>query len=439
MIALLLAMAWGQVELEDVLERVDERVPQLAAAQGEIDRARAELLARRGLFDPTLRGKGAAYAGKDPRSVLETEVGATSVFGPGAAVGYRRGTGAFPAYAGADRTGADGEWVGRIEVPLLKGLGYGPERAELDRAGALIEAEREGYRAARIALRAKASAAYWYWVAAGAELQVYEELLQVARTRRDALELQVERGQRAQIDLLDNERVLFERQSAAAGARGKLERAAVELALYYRDGEGSPVVLDRSELPTELAARVVDLPESLEAARERPDVREARARVQAQESGVRGARNGQLPKLDASVEQSVPLIEGDAETIAGLSLELPFLLRQGRGKLAEQRAKQEILEQELRGLEDRAYAEIEAAMIGVRVAEQQLQAVSEALVRAREVARLERRRFELGGAELFTLVQREERVAKDGLALAAAQRDRGLAQAELERALGWLD
>ena len=57
MFAFLLAAAFAQTPptLEDVLRSVDDHLPLLVAAEAERDAARAQLLAARGWFDPTLQ------------------------------------------------------------------------------------------------------------------------------------------------------------------------------------------------------------------------------------------------------------------------------------------------------------------------------------------------------------------------------------------------
>ena len=258
LITLLLATALASVELTDVLDRVDARVPQLAAAQSEIEAAQAKLLGARGAFDPQLVGKGSAYGGKDPRSVLTTGVELDSILGVGGSVGYRRGTGDFPAYAGDDITGDAGEWVGRIEVPLLQGLGFGAERARLEGAARSVDVKEASRDAKRVELRAKASAAYWKWVADGREAGGLPGVCwRWPSSVSDALERQVERGAATRRSTCyDNERVVLSERTG----RGRRSQGAAP--------DSSPVILGpvlprlrrgprscstEADLPTELA------------------------------------------------------------------------------------------------------------------------------------------------------------------------------------------
>ena len=292
-----------------------------------------------------------------------------------------------------------------------------------------------GWEAARVALRAKAAAAWWKWVAAGAKLEVYEELLTMAERRATALSLEVEKGQRARIDLVDNQRVLSERRAEVARARGDMERAALGLSLYYRDAAGQPVVPNRSDLP-ELRPVEVEAVGGVEQALSRPDLQAARADLEKQRAAVRGARNQLLPELAASAEGATPVQGGPSETVVGVKVDVPLALRKGRGELRQERAREAARSERLRADTDRALAELEAAQVALQAAGERVLAAGEALEHAREVAALERRRFELGGSELFTLLQREERVAKAGLELADARLAHGIALAEWDRVRG---
>ena len=91
---------------------------------------------------------------------------------------------------------------------------------------------------------------------------------------------------------------------------------------------------------------------------------------------------------------------------------------------------------QLRRLRDQANAEVRAAHAQLRAAERRVDLTDKGRARAEQVAAMERRRFELGSAELFTVLLREEKVAKARKAAVDAVLASRLAEAELVRASG---
>lgn len=412
----LLGIALGSAEplhLPEVLEGVDARIPMVAAAEARLDEADAKVLAKRGAFDPTLVGKASAYGGKDPRTAVDVGVRTDTLFGPELTVGWMRGVGDFPDYAYDQRTGPSGEVYGKLEIPVLDGLGYGKERAALDvarsmqleKGAALADVERK--------VRFEAEKRYWAWVAAAMDLQIAEDQLELARRRRDAFARQVELGNRAPLDQVDNERVLGERQAELANARQKLELAAIALSLYLRDAAGEPRVPSRTQAPTAWA-EPAPLPEiDAVVAEGRPDRAKLAAEVQAATAQQRRARNAFLPDVKVSAAGYQPLDPDEkSEVVAGLSVGAPLAFREALGERRGAEARVTAATAELRALDDAIRAEIRGALEARRLAGERAEAARNAADRATEVLGLERRRFELGGSDLFQLLQREDAAAK---------------------------
>lgn len=439
MIALVLLL-WTAVAapltLDEVMSAVDARVPQLAAAEAQIEAAEAKLLASRGAFDPVLAAQTSAYTGKEARNILDGDVSVRSAFGPSLEAGYRRGTGEgeFPTYERG--TAENGEVRFGVTVPLLDGLMMGEERVAMMDARLAIDSKTASYADKEQRIRRKAEESWWKWVAAGAKLGVAERQLELAVNRNAALVVEVERGARAPIAQLDNERVLFERRADIARAKQDLAVAAVRLSLWYRDGAGEPVVPTEEQLPLLAApeATAVDNAQALS----RPDVVEARAELERAEVGAAGAGNQLLPKLDGKVMTRQDLTDEPQEWIVGAAVEVPLLLRKGRGTLAAATAAEVAADQAVRALEDQALAELEAARLVRDAAAERLLWASRSEERAEEVLRLERRSWELGASDLFVLLQREEKLAKASKDRIEAEVDLAMADVAVRAAGGAL-
>ena len=401
--------------LDEVLDRVDERVPQLAAAEARLHEAEAKVLSKRGAFDPVLSGKGSVYTTKYPRSQLNTSLSAATPWGPSLELGWARGIGDFPAYDGQYETVENGELYGSLTVPLLDGLGYGKDRASVDgmraaqagKQAALVDVQRK--------LRLVAAKRYWAWVAACQALEVAERQLELAQKRNAAFQREVEVGSRAQLDLLDNERALLERQSELAYAQQKVHLSALDLSLLLRDGAGAPRVPARDEAPEHWPA-LMPLPSEardLTALSWRPDRSKLAAELQQATVEERRAQNGVLPKLNVSATSIQPLQDGEpTELVGGVSFEAPVAFRESVGERRAATARVAAAREELRALDDQIRVEIDGALETRRLAEVRADAARLAAQRAEQVLQMERRRFELGGSDLFKLLLREEYLGK---------------------------
>ena len=428
----------GALSLDEVLGALDARLPAWDEAAAEVAAAEAKVLSARGSFDPKAVGKAGQYDEDSyDRWLTEAKVGAASVWGPSLDAGHRAGVGDFPTYDGR-KTGEAGELFVRAEVPVLDGLWFGEARVDLDVAQAMA-VNKDAARAAKgVALRRKATEAYWKWVAAGQARAVEARQLALAEERVRMLGRQVEEGGRAALDLLDNERALYERKEALIEAEQKLDLAAIELSLWWRAADGVPQVPSDDALPAEWpeipAERPVD--DDLARASERPELRAVAALTDAAVRQRQRAGNSRLPDLAVTGEYSEDLASGSSEFYAGVGLTSSLLLRKERGSFAAAEAELRRLDAATRGLNDQVRAEILAAHAVRDTARQRVEATRAAAARADEVVTLERRRFELGGGDLFQLLLRESTLAKAQKSVVEAELALRLAQAGVEAAVG---
>lgn len=439
MIWWLTAALAAPLSLPDVLSAVDVRHPKLEAAEAKLEAARAGVLAGRGAFDPVLKGKASTYGGKYERNVIDVGLTTRTLYGPDVTVGYTRGTGDIPEYAGDTKTGPSGELVGRLDVPVLKGLGVNKERVKLTTAQ-LKETATEALQQDAVRLvRWDASVAYWSWVAAGMSVEVVREQLDLANRRMVALERQVEEGSRSQLDLIDNQRVLAERTAKYAEAQGKLMKSAVKVSLYARADDGTPTTPSEDQLPDEWAppSPVPDAERLAGALDRRPDLSVAQRVVEMADQNRRQAGNAVLPELTVTAIGIQPLdADTKQEVVAGVALKAPVAFRAGRGDRWQANAELAARRADQRMVADQIRAEVEMAVIHRRQAEERAVASRVGAERAAEVLRLERRRFELGGSDLFKLLQREDALAKARDAAVKSELSLRLADAEMTAVLG---
>jgi len=331
-------------------------------------------------------------------------------------VGYNYGVGEFPSYD--ERFTAPG---GEIEIdavlPLLQDLGMPAARAQVLAARAAVvlsEAERDRK---RIEVRRKALLAYYKWLAAGAKRDVEQALYDQTASRNAALERELAQGTRARLEVLDNERAVLVRRNALVVAERDLGIAAQTLSLWYRDATGAPIVPTPDQLAP-LDAPPAELPPvdaDLDRIESRPDVRTVDALTMAVDIDRRRALALRRPGLDLVGEWIEPLApepDDEVEWYAGTVLKVPLLFRKERGAVDAAVANLDQLSQVRRGRVDAARAEIESARIAIGTARERVDLTDQAQDLASEVVDLERRRFAIGGGDVFELLGRETNLAK---------------------------
>jgi outer membrane protein TolC len=267
--------------------------------------------------------------------------------------------------------------------------------------------------------------AYWRWVAAGQEIRVFEELLEIAEARQIGLTREVSEGGRARIALTENEQNLLQRRSLLEQARRDFQTASNSLGFYLRGADGRMLTPTRAMLPDLARMKAVAPVEQLVAnpmsqvIQSRPELQTFRLALERANNRVALRRNDLQPKLDASVELSRDFGAVGAggpgfdstDTVVGLTFTVPLQRREARGRL--QRAEAELRETELRQrrIADQITTEVDNILANLGAAVK-LAALAEAEVKqASQMVQAERTRFRLGAGDFFLVNLREERAA----------------------------
>lgn len=433
---------------DEVRESVNAHDPRIRQAVEQLRAAEGKTTAARGAFDPTIEGDGKLTTGAyyDLRSANVEIRQPTSVWGSEIYFGYRVGLSLddrWPTYR-SDQTLSGGELRAGIEVPIWRGGLIDPERAERARAIDLQDAAEQGLSATRLDLELAAARVYWGWVSAGQNLDVAQELLDLAETRDEQLRRRLKAGSIAEFDVVDNERILIERRTFVVAAERAFEKATFELSLFMRDGDGAPVVVDPERIPDQLAVEPVD-DLSVERAVEEvamchPEVQEAKSILGAAEIDVKLTRNELAPELGAYFQYSRDLGELTSTDLdftlpgnvfqAGVKLSMPLLFRTDRGRAEVARAKAAEKREALRLVSDQLRARTRDSASAVAAAQERAALTQQVVETAAKLAEGERRRFEVGSSNLIFVNLREQQAAMarvryiDAVALAEIERTR---------------
>lgn len=437
------------LSLETVLRTSLDSHPKLAVARLGISEAEGVLQSARGEFDLGLVAEGETA----PLGYYDRTYGAigliqpTTLYGLEFRAGYRNGS-QFPVYEGKKVTSEEGELSIAAILPLLRGGTVDGRRFGLTQAEFGKRVSEEQLKQTRAELLGSAASAYYKWVIVAHKRHVYEDLVRLAADRQIYLEEQVRSGQVAEIELVDNGRLVDSRRLALLELELALKREALNLSFYLRDS-GRPSEPRIEDLPG-LETRFTEAPKAIptgDALLDTPYLRVQSFVQKAIREELRLAKNQLLPKLDFGVEATQGLgatrIYGErysSETETRVSGKLGFALdmqrRKVRGKLISLEAKSKALDQKIMMARELLAQELEALRATWANANARAELARRALEAARVMANAERERLELGQSSILQVNLREEAERNAELSELDALLSYHLARAQYQSALG---
>jgi outer membrane protein TolC len=416
--------AGGALTLADVIQSIERFFPLIEAAQRDVQIAEAELQTARGAFDPIARARvdGAPlsyYQGGRADLSVETPTPwwGTTFFG-----GYRVSFGKFADYDGKLETNQYGELRAGLQVPMWRNGPIDRRRANISRAELGRSVATTGLTQQRIDSLRLGGLRYWDWLAAGQRYRTAQSLLELATTRDDQMAIRVQRGELPAIERTDNRRALLQRKGLTVLAERSMQQAAIELSLYLRGSDGTPLLVDLGRLPATIprppSAGIDQSEGRIErdtewALQRRPDVERLRLQREQQRVERDWAKNQMAPAIDAQVAVSQDFGSGQVSrepTVleGSLVIDIPTLNRAARGRFAAAQAAMQRIDAQLRLQRDRVGTEIRDMLSALAAAAERVRVASEELQTSREVEAAERERFALGDSTLFVVNLREQ-------------------------------
>jgi len=412
---------------EDVLRSSALTFPRILEAFEREAATRSDQLAADGAFDLMLNAEYYdRYTGTFSGGYAEGKVTQPiAPFGGEIFGSYRLSDGEFPIYENIYNTNEIGEFKVGALFSLLRNRRIDQRRFAVEDTRLAASQARLDVLLVQLNVQFEALRAYWNWVAAGEEVRVYEDLLEIAEARAVGLARQVQAGALPSLALTENEQNLIRRKSLLEGAKRNFITAANSLSFYLRDESGRLVVPIRAQLPSsEQLAVLPDMQTLMTMDRsdildQRPELRNFRIQLERARNRVELRRNDLKPSLDASVELSRdfgPIGDGgptfdSTDTIIGLTFSVPLQRRTARG--AVQRAEAELREIELREQRtaDQISVELDNILANLNAALRIADLAEQEVKQATAVVTGERKRFQLGAGDLLSVNLQEERAA----------------------------
>jgi outer membrane protein TolC len=303
---------------------------------------------------------------------------------------------------------------------LLRGFGPAVNLASVRQAELETLASIDELRGFAEALLADTEIAYWQFVLAKEEIAIFEESLAVARKQRDEIELRIEVGILPEIEVAAARAEEALRVQALIDARSQLEDRRLRLLrLISPSPDGH---LDRSLTATSepriVPQSITDLGDRLRLAEQsRPDLSEARWRLQQNRLETIVTRNGLLPRLDLFIalaktgyadtfSESFHRLDGQTHDLtAGLRLSHYLGNRAAQGRDLAARASRKQAAEAIANLRQLIHLDVRLAVNEVERSRQQIDASRATRTFQEQTLAAEKERFDVGASTALLVAQ----------------------------------
>ena len=409
------------LQLSEVVQSIHASYPLLQIAIYGRNIAAGEQLSAEGAWDLKLK----ADANNAPLGFYKTYRNGVgfeqpTMWGGEVFGGYKLGRGSFEPWFGNRETNDGGEFGAGIRIPLAQNRAIDERRATLWKATYGVGAVEPFIQAQIIEFIRAGSYAYWDWVAAGLNLRISRQLLDLAQQRDTQIEGQVKAGARPEALLIDNHRLIVSREVKLIEAQRKLQSAALKLSLFLRTPDGQPVIPTEDQLPAgfPLASAVATdkVPfDVAEALARRPELTDLDFQHRMAQVDWRQAQNLTQPELDATLWSAKDVgaaasAKGDKtpfQAEASLNFSVPLQRRKALGKIAAVEGKLVQIATKRQFAENKITIEVQNAVVTIDAAYRSIDKARESVTLNEQMQQFEVVKLDKGDSDLLLLNLRE--------------------------------
>jgi outer membrane protein len=358
-------------------------------------------------------------------------------------------------YSESDRTPEQyGARVGlSITQSLLRGFGPAANLARVRQARLESVASVYELRGFTEALLAETETAYWNYILANKEIEIFERSLDVAQRQLEEVELRIEVGIYPEIEAAAARAEVARREQALIDARSLLEERRLRLLKLinpHPDG-WSDILITATSKPDFEPQPITDMQDRLELAlRLRPDLNEAHVRLDQNLLETIMTRNGLLPKLDLfvalgqtgyadSFSKSFDALDGETyDFTVGVRLNHFIGNRAAEARYLAARASRRQAEEAVANLEQIVKLDVMLAINEVERSRQQIVATRATRILEEETVKAEKERFDVGRSTALLVSQAQRDLLVSSIAEVRAIVNYRIALIGLYRAEGSL-
>ncbi len=421
-----LGCAFGQSQnpltltFEQYLDIVKEHHPLAVVADLKASEGVADVQRARGAFDPKAYAgfNGKRYLGEEYYSIGNAGLKIPTWYGIEIQAGFEDNGGT---YLNPERTvPADGLAYGGISWTLGQGLVIDKRRTELRKADIYLQVTEQERRQMLNKLLFDAGKAYWDWFEAYYDVRVFEEAVDVARERLEAVKQSAEAGDRPNIDTLEAGIQVQNRQLLLQENQLKFKNATQFLSVYIWSEGQIPLELDDQVLPEDFdeILEIVSLTEEYE---QKDSVLASHPKLLAFSGKIEQMRiqqRLQREMLKPVVNFKYNLLSNrelnefgtglpNDNYIVGLEFSMPVFLRKERGELKLADIKIGQAENELKFGRQNLGFRVDASRNKIETTRNQVELYSQTVLDYEGLLNGEKQKFEAGESSLFLVNARE--------------------------------
>jgi len=437
--------------LAEVLQSVLTHYPLLQAVERERGVAAGRFTTAQGAFDTNVAMSGNALAPGTYEN-YRSDLGLTQQFmfgGISAFGGYRTGFGDFPTYNLGQKTADAGEFRGGLNVPLARNRDIDRARATHAQARIDMALAEPTIERSRLDYMRAAARAYWAWQGSGERFGASERVLQLALDRDQQLELKVNAGAVANIERVDNQQNIAQRNGMLVQADRAVQQTAIDLSLFHRDASGRPLLARRARMrpvPQPVRPTIAIYEQALaRAIGARPEFQRLALQKEKLVIERRLAVNQTLPGVDGQIfgnqdagygKSALSGPEGlDRQVLqAALVFQMPAQRRDARGKMQTLDSQLMQLDRQLSFAHDQVRAEVQDAYSMLERAFEFHKQAAKRLELARLVADAEREQLRLGRSDVLRVTLREQQKFEADILEISARQEFWRAESDLRAA-----
>lgn len=435
------------LNFEDYLQTVKTYHPVVRQARLITDLGDAELLKARGGFDPKIEANYDRKDYKDTRyfDLFNAAFKIPTWYGVELKAKFEQNEGFYlnPQNTVPD----DGLFAAGISVPIGQGLFINERMAALKQAKAYQQQSVADQQLAVNEILYEASIAYFDWISAYRELQLYNNFIENAQFRYDGILASYEVGDKPAIDTLEADIQIKDRKLSLEQARLMFYKASQKLATFLWAENNTPLVIRERVYPEAALFENSAIPAEFLSDTEivnHPKIRSLAYKVEILEFDRRLKANKLLPKLDLEYNY----LSGDPDILRsfvnenykiGVNFSIPLFLRKERGDLQKSRIKLQDAELELYSEQLNLQNKIRALKEQFLSYQQQVLMINQLVENYEIMLNAEERKLQLGESSVFLVNTREKSLISARLKQISVQEKLWNTRAELSQVLAIME
>jgi outer membrane protein len=308
-----------------------------------------------------------------------------------------------------------------VTQSLLQGFGPAVNLARVRQADIETLASFDQLRGFTESLLADTEIAYWQYVLAHEEIAIFENSQDIARKQREEIALRVEVGLLPEIELAAAKAEEALRVQALIDARSQMEERRLRLLKLISPGgavDAFATAITTTSEPRMAPLPITDLDDRLKLAdQSRPDLAEARRRLQQRQLETVVTRNGLLPKLELFIElgktgyadtfsDSMHNLDGNTyDWTAGIRLNHFLGNRAAKSRNLIAYAERQQASEAVANLRQLVHLDVRLAVNEVERLRQQIDATRATRIFQEQTLNAEKERFDVGASTSLQIAQ----------------------------------